>query len=325
MKCEKCGLIYLNPRPTKEQLANYYPKDYLAHIPAIDDEPSLFLRLNRRYGLSRKCKAITARKRRGRLLDVGCGTGNFAHEMEKLGGWEVMGLDTSQSAAHYARKRFGLEVYVGELEEACFPDQHFDVVTLWDVIEHLPDPKGSLAEIARILRTDGLLVIGTPNGDSIDARLFGPFWSHWDAPRHFYLFSPHTLKQMLSQVGFQTHALRCFFGSWRSFSVSLQYLLHRKLGRRPPAPPPWDGLLRTQWLRLMVLPFYLLIDRLNRGALMTLFCGLSGMGPNRVLRTGSASPEIASSLRGEHFPGQETPPTNVGESPITQRRERRYR
>jgi len=325
VRCEKCGLLYLNPRPTKEELAHYYPETYLAHIPAIDDEPSLFLRLNRRYGLSRRCKAIMARKQRGRLLDVGCGTGNFAHEMGKFRGWEVMGLDTSQSAANYAKKRFGLEVYVGELQEACFPDQHFDVVTLWDVIEHLPDPKGSLAEIARILRTDGLLVVGASNVDSIDARLFGPFWSLWEAPRHLYLFSPHTLKRMLSEVGFQTHALRCLFGSWRSFSVSLQHLIHGKLGKKPPAPPPWDGLLRTQWLRLMVLPFYFLIDRLNRGALMTLFCGLSGMRPIRVRETENGSPEMTSFLQGDHLPGLDTLPTNGGESRIARRWEKRCR
>jgi len=135
-----------------------------------------------------------------RLLDVGCHIGVFL-EIAREQGWEVWGVEPSSWAAKQARDR-GLEVSIGTLKEAQFPSNFFDVVTMWDVIEHLTDPLGSLEEVNRILVPGGIICIHTINIESPFARLMGPRWP-WLMEMHLYYFSPQTLSQMLEKAGFR--------------------------------------------------------------------------------------------------------------------------
>lgn len=130
----------------------------------------------------------------GRLLDVGCGSGVLAARMRSLG-WDVVCVEPDPESAAIARQTFGLTVYDGTLEEAALPAGTFDAVTLGHVIEHVPDPVGTLAVCGRLLMPGGVITAMTPNIRSLGRRVFGADWMHWDVPRHRYLFSPSSLSE----------------------------------------------------------------------------------------------------------------------------------
>ena len=276
VRCRHCGLIYLNPRPGPDDMARYYPSDYIAYYNAIEDEPSFLRRLDRRYGLHKRCREVIRRAGGpGRLLDVGCATGVFLEGMRQRG-WTVAGVELNAEAARYARERSGLEVFVGELEEAGYPDASFDVVTLWDVLEHVRDPRETLEEIARILRAGGLLVLSLPNPDCLEARLFGPYWAGWDVPRHLYIFSRSVLEQLLAETGFQIQEVSSFTGRYHAFVLSTQLWLAERLANQR-----WQrlilGAMRSWPTRLLTLPWYAMAGRWNLSSYMTVFarrCGL---------------------------------------------------
>jgi len=154
----------------------------------------------------------------GRLLDVGCAVGVFL-AIAKDRGWDVTGVDVSPFAVAYAREKLGVNAVAGELEDVAFPDGHFDVITLWDVIEHFPDPIATLREVRRILKDDGLLFVNTPNEQSllkVFARFFycasgGKFtypvrkmYHQW----HLTYFTAESLQRALRLSGFRTECMK---------------------------------------------------------------------------------------------------------------------
>ena len=270
LKCRGCGHVYLSPRPDQAEIGRYYPETYKEYVMGTE-KPGAFVRINRRYGLAKRCRVITRRRRPGRLLDVGCGVGVLMDAMRRRG-WEVQGVDVTPSAVRIARARFGLDVIEGALEEAGFPDERFDAVTLWNVIEHVPDPPSTLREVARVLRPGGLLVLATPNVDALDARLFRQRWALWEAPRHFNLFSPASLGALLRGSGFAGVTSESLVGTWFGLATSLQYLWEERRGFRPVpgdgGRPYWDTRLPLQALRAVALPYTWLADRLGAGSAM---------------------------------------------------------
>ncbi len=270
VQCQRCGLIYLNPRPTREEMGLFYPSDYEPYAQDVERAESLLSGLDYRYGVAKRCRTITKRKGPGYILDVGCGVGHFLNGMKQRG-WETFGVEVSAEAATYARERFGLEVFVGELEQAEFPAAHFDAVTLWHVLEHLRDPLAALVDINRLLKDDGLLVFAIPNWHSVDARIFGEFWVGLDMPRHLYVFPRPALDELLAEAGFKIVESRCFFGSHGAFVLSLQFLLEEKMPQRKLR----EFLLRlfyTKLARLVAFPYFYLVDKLGRGPIVTMTC-----------------------------------------------------
>ena len=185
------------------------------------------------------------------MLDVGCATGIFLDGMRSLG-WQAQGVEPSQVAADYAQQRFGLDVFQGRLEDAGFADASFDAVTLWDVLEHVHEPRQVLDEIARILRPGGVLVLSLPNPDSLEARLIGRFWLGWDLPRHLNLFRPILLGAHLAKRGLPVERIRSFTAGYPVLVMSIEsWLKHAgypagAIGR----------LLRAIPLRVLAMPYY---------------------------------------------------------------------
>lgn len=252
LTCGRCGHLYQSPRPTLAEIGRHYPPDYAPFQRAIEDEPSPLRRLERRYGLRTRCMAVQrAAGAAGRLLDVGCATGLFLDGMRRLG-WDVAGVEPDERAADYARGRFGLSIFPGRLEHAPYPAGSFDAITLWDVLEHVHDPRHTLADLARLLRPGGLLVLSLPNPDSLEARLLREHWLGWDLPRHLNLFRPRQLRAHLGQFGLRTERIRSPIHGYALLVMSLE---QRILARGGDAARVGRA-LRSLPLRLLAWPYY---------------------------------------------------------------------
>lgn len=156
----------------------------------------------------------------GTLLDVGCGGGRFLRRMKKRG-WQVEGVDFDTQATQKVTARYGIKTHVGDVEQCALPANHFDVITMSQSIEHLYHPVVTLIECLRILKPGGLLVMTTPNVNSLGAGEFGEFWRGWEAPRHLHLFSVESLQRLTQHSGFEVlEARTCSAGSAIIYRVS---------------------------------------------------------------------------------------------------------
>ena len=267
VRCPECGLLYLNPQPTREEIALFYPAEYDPYIDATTDRASRLNRASVNYGMRKRCRAVTQHKSGGRLLEIGCATGTFLAAMRALGTWNVFGVDTSEYAVQKARDQLGLDVFHGQIEEARFLDSFFDVVVLWDVLEHLPDPKSTLLEIRRVLTNNGLLIFRVPSMDSLDSKLFGPYWAGLDAPRHFSVFSRATLGRLLETTGFYLERITCFSGTYPAFVLSVRFWARDHL---PPRTQAWvRKALESLAVRILVTPLFKVVDWLKKSTVIT--------------------------------------------------------
>jgi len=236
--CVRCSLIWLSPAPSDQEIYEAY-KNYFTHQ-APDSQSCrsrwkkrmapLILRASFGYQhlLHEKWPRLAGRaiallpgvknligrevsylkfKPEGKLLEIGCGNGDFLAQM-KAWGWEVVGVEPDPVAANIARQKHQLRVIAATAENASLPADSFDAVIMHHVIEHHPDPARLLRVCWHVLKTNGQLVIITPNINSLGHRHFGANWVHLDPPRHFQLFSPPALIKLTEKAGFQVHQVR---------------------------------------------------------------------------------------------------------------------
>ena len=269
MRCQRCGLLYLSPRPTRQAIGRYYPDDYFPY--AQRSFPPLLAALVRRWGgAERRVRAVMRFVPRGRLLDIGCGAGDFLEALLRHEDWEAQGGELNRSLATATARRLGIEVFGGELTDADLPEGYFDVVTLWNVLEHLFDPLPTLRRIHGLLRPGGLLALSVPNTEGIDARLFGPFWVELDSPRHLALFSPRNLDRALCETGFHPLAQECFYGTYTGHALSLRFLMEERWGK---GASRWAQrwVVNNLALRLLMAPCCYAINHLRRGSLLAMY------------------------------------------------------
>jgi 2-polyprenyl-3-methyl-5-hydroxy-6-metoxy-1,4-benzoquinol methylase len=265
VRCRRCGLIYLKRRPSPAQMARYYPTAYLPYKSAIEDERWALMRWARRRNIRRYCSVIEQFSPRapGRVLDIGCSTGIFLAEMRNAG-WEPYGIDLSPTAVVYARRRFGLPVFEGQLSDANLAAGRFTAATLWDVLEHTFNPLDILQTVHRLLEMDGIIAITVPHYESWDRLFFGQYWIGYDAPRHLYVFPREALSDMLVQTGFEIVHTRCAFGGYFTSVASLRLWLNQHL-RQPAAYELLSRLISVPGIRFLFSPWDTLVDRLGRG------------------------------------------------------------
>jgi SAM-dependent methyltransferase len=160
---------------------------------------------------------------KGRILDIGCGRGTLLSLMKEQG-WEAYGLEFNEETAWHARNVLGLDIKTGRLADVHFDDAFFDVVTLWHVLEHLPDPVLTFEECRRILKPGGLLVISVPNSDSLQARISGDDWFHLDLPYHLYHFNDKNLDLFLRTFSFKIFKVKHFSLEFNPFGYLQSFL-----------------------------------------------------------------------------------------------------
>jgi SAM-dependent methyltransferase len=208
VRCRQCGLLYVNPRCQEGVLQKIYTETYYDHdgirngLEFFGYDDYVADEENIKITFARRLQTIERYVSNGRLLDIGCATGFFL-ALARAKGWDVVGTEVSQFSVRYAQEKLGLDVRLGTLRNLDFAAGAFDVVTMWDVLEHVTDPLAELQEIRRILRDGGLLSIITPDAGSLVARLLGKRWEEFRRVReHVYFFSRRTIAEMLHRAGF---------------------------------------------------------------------------------------------------------------------------
>ncbi len=202
--CGHCGFRFTQNVPDEQGIDKYYESaDYISHS---DTEKGLMNRLYhfaRNIMLTAKAGHVTRATglRQGWLLDIGSGTGYFAHLMTEWG-WTVRAIEKNSQARHFAQEHFGLK---SDDEEAfnTLQDKSFDCITLWHVLEHLQHLNIMGDKFYRWLKDDGALLIAVPNNASTDASHYGADWAAWDVPRHLWHFSPATMQLFAQKHGFK--------------------------------------------------------------------------------------------------------------------------
>ncbi len=196
VRCNICGLVYANPRWDSALVNENY--SVVQDPTYVEERQGRVLTFERNLAPLEQLIAPTSPTRR--LLDVGCHIGVMV-ELAQARGWEAWGVEPSVWAAEQARAR-GLRVLTGTLDTTTLPENYFDVVTMWDVIEHLTDPAAEVRRVHRVLAPGGIFAIHTIDIESLFARLMGTRWP-WLMEMHLYYFSPRTLSKLLTQNGFQ--------------------------------------------------------------------------------------------------------------------------
>jgi 2-polyprenyl-3-methyl-5-hydroxy-6-metoxy-1,4-benzoquinol methylase len=191
-RCPACGLIFLSPIP--DNLGHYYPREYYG-VPTAEQ---LAARAEReRYKIETVQKFMPA----GRLLDIGPSYGAFAY-LARRAGFEVEVIERDPACCRFLREVVGVRAYnSSDVGAALAPLPSQEVITLWQVIEHLPDPWGTLEAVVKKLSPGGILAVATPNLGSLQFRVFGRFWFHLDAPRHLALMPAELLSRRMGKLG----------------------------------------------------------------------------------------------------------------------------
>lgn len=205
-KCLRCGMAYLDPRPDAAELARFYPPDYWT--PQASGLKLKLFEMFWRQINRRRWSYIVEHQPGRRLLDIGCGTGDFLSACP-VQDMELYGLEPGPNGFRISRQRAPKAVIkMQKLREARFPSEFFDVVTLWHVFEHLAEPSLELDEIHRVLRDGGLLILALPNLNSLGFRWGKQHWYHLDVPRHLFHYSPQILTRLLTAYGFRSESIK---------------------------------------------------------------------------------------------------------------------
>ena len=202
VSCETCDFTITNPRPSDENLGNYYKSEmYISHT---NESNGLFNRTYqhvRRYAIKRKVSLLKKVKENGTHLDIGCGTGEFLKAC-KDSGFKTKGIEPSALARNQAINNYNLSVSQ-DTNLSKYSDSEFDSISMWHVLEHMPNLNTALGQINRILKSDGKLIIAVPNHKSWDASYYKEHWAAWDVPIHLWHFSKYTIEKLLENYDFK--------------------------------------------------------------------------------------------------------------------------
>ena len=223
-RCASCGLGVLDPRPDAAELTQLYAADYF-----LDQYDGGFKagspELKRRIAQEdHRVRFFRRMKKKGRVLDIGCGMGYFLQACREAG-YDVSGIDISEASAGYVRDELAIPVRTGAIEEIDIAEGTIDVLTMWHFLEHTPDPRIYLERAGRWLKRDGFIVVDVPNYAGTDARRTWENWKGWQLPFHLYHFTPATLTALLARHGFRTIRTKDYLSEFVRERLSATLLL----------------------------------------------------------------------------------------------------
>lgn len=210
------------PRPATDELSAYYEsEDYISHTDSKRTLTDRVYQVIKAYSLKRKLKLINeCYPPKGRILDVGCGTGDLLSVCEK-DGWKISGIEPNKKARELALTKISSQLSIkNELNELSKTvTTSFDVITMWHVLEHVPNLLEYIEQLKKMLSPEGCLIVAVPNFKSYDAAYYKEFWAAYDVPRHLWHFSEKSIRQIFGQYDFEVVSTRPLI--FDSFYVSL--------------------------------------------------------------------------------------------------------
>jgi 2-polyprenyl-3-methyl-5-hydroxy-6-metoxy-1,4-benzoquinol methylase len=216
--CDKCGLIFTNPRPKPDNMSRYYESEkYYSHTSNQAGIIPFIYRRIKEINLKIKFEQVAVGLKGGKVLDIGCGTGDFL-AVCKRAGFEVSGIEPNPMAAEFAAATLHRRI-INPSQSNGLSDSEFDLITMWHVLEHVSDLKAQFSELYRLTKSGGKVVIALPNYLSFDAMYYKEKWAAWDVPRHLYHFSKPVIDGMMKENGFESG--NCYPMKWDAFYVSM--------------------------------------------------------------------------------------------------------
>jgi cyclopropane fatty-acyl-phospholipid synthase-like methyltransferase len=211
------------PKPSLEKLPSYYEsEDYISHTDAKKSFTDKLYQFVKGYALKRKLRLINSFETDAKtLLDVGCGTGDFLLTC-KTNGWNVVGVEPNAKAQKITKDKLQTKTVFKDVNE--INSKQFDVITLWHVLEHVPNLDEYILKLKSLLKPNGVLVIAVPNYKSFDAKHYQSFWAAYDVPRHLWHFSQKSIQLLFSNVNFKlVKVLPMYFDSFYVSLLSEKY------------------------------------------------------------------------------------------------------
>lgn len=238
-ECSSCTLRFTWPVPDEKAIGHYYQSDaYISHSNSSKGLINKLYKGARNYTLTWKLDLvkIKARLQTGKLLDIGAGTGAFMNTMAKAG-WNCIGLEPDAGARKIAKKNYGITLQPSE-NLFALPEQSFDVITMWHVLEHVHKLHEYIEHIKKLLKPGGIALIAVPNYTSKDAQHYGKFWAAYDVPRHLYHFSPKAMQTLIELHGMEVRETKPMrLDAYYISMLSEQY----KTGKRNLLGAVWNG------------------------------------------------------------------------------------
>jgi 2-polyprenyl-3-methyl-5-hydroxy-6-metoxy-1,4-benzoquinol methylase len=228
------------PKPSLEKLPSYYESDdYISHT---DGKRSLFEKMYhfvKGIALKKKLKLINSQSQKGKLLDIGAGTGDFL-AVANSDGWQTVGIEPSTKAKEIAIKK-GVNF---AQDFASLESNSFDIITMWHVLEHVPNLEEYISELKRLIKSSGTIIIAVPNFKSYDAKYYGEFWAAFDVPRHLWHFSKTAIQKLFAKQNLKlVEVLPMKFDSFYVSLLSEKY----KNGKMNFLKAFWIGLKSNQY------------------------------------------------------------------------------
>lgn len=219
VKNSSYGYLETNPQPSLETLPNYYQSDdYISHTDSKRNVFEKMYHLVRTFSLNRKVKLINSFSSENKtLLDIGCGTGDFL-SASKNKGWTGFGIEPDAKARSIGNKKTGNNIFdVDQLLK--FDASSFDVITLWHVLEHLPNLEEQIYLFKKLLKPNGTLIVAVPNHKSFDAHYYKEHWAAYDVPRHLWHFDKTSISKLFKEINMQVVKMQPMY--FDAFYVSL--------------------------------------------------------------------------------------------------------
>lgn len=284
VRCKNCGLVYMNPQICPEEIGKLYPENYAPHRPKkagrdkckksfgalLKKMPALATFKNAKQKFLGRAqiasRVLKKLNRDSKVLDVGCGSGQFLNRIRSETGCEVYGLDIAPEAAAAAKECYNIDIFTGTVTEAPFPTNFFDIITAWWYLEHVPNPSEVLQKMCSLLKCGGLYIIGVPNIDSFNGRIFKDKWYHLDCPRHLHLYSPNAITKLLDKAGFVVTKMVFDKSTWGLFRSLRYYLGNDNIPLKQRKRPRHSSSLKR-----LLLPWTILLGLLKQSDIMVIY------------------------------------------------------